>query len=121
MSKFYGPIGFAKSQETFPGSGIWENVVVEKNYRGDIIKNIKKYDVGQQLNDNININNSISIVFDTYASANFHAIKYVKWSGVYWEVNTIDINPPRLVLNIGGVYNGPKAETSAGINEHPRH
>ena len=34
MSRWYGKIGFSVQEETSPG--IWNEVVVEKNYYGDI-------------------------------------------------------------------------------------
>ena len=120
MSRFYGPIGFAISKETFEGSGVWEDVVIEKKYRGDVIRNIKRWDNGEHLNSNLNVNNSISIVSDPYISAKLYAIKYVKWLGEYWTITSVDVQPPRMILSIGGVYNGPKADASGVFNEHPR-
>ena len=107
MSKFYGPIGFVVSAETEKGSGIWDDVVTEKNYRGEITKNVKRWDGGEYLNDDLNISNVLSIVADPYATSNLFAIKYVKWLGSYWCVKTAEVQSPRLVLTLGGVYNGP--------------
>lgn len=120
MARFYGPIGFAVSQETEEGSGIWEDVVVERNYRGDVSRNIRRLDNGEHLNSNLNINNTVSIVADPYASAKIFAIRYIKWLGEYWTVTSVEVQSPRLVLSIGGVYNGPKAEPSGTSGEHPR-
>lgn len=120
MARFYGPIGFAISKETEEGSGIWEDVVVERNYRGDVSRNYKRWENGENLNSDLNISNTISIVADPYASAKFFAIKYVKWLGEYWNVSNIEVQTPRLILSIGGVYNGPKAPTSGTFGEHPR-
>lgn len=120
MAKFYGPIGFAFPQETEEGSGIWEDVVVERNYRGDVTRNGKRWENGEQLHDNLNINNTISIVADPYAFSKLFAIKYVKWLGSYWEITSVEAQTPRLVLSIGGVYNGPTAPASGTFGEHPR-
>lgn len=120
MAKFYGPIGFVVSTETEDGSGIWEDIVVERNYRGDVSKNVERWDGGEHLNSNLNIRNVISIVADPYASSKLFAIRYVKWLGEYWEVVTAEVTPPRITLTIGGVYNGPKAEPSGTFGEHPR-
>jgi len=120
MAKFYGPIGFVVSTETEKGSGIWDDVVVERNYRGDVIRNYKRWDNGEHLNSDLNINNTISIVADPYASAKIFAIRYVKWLGGYWQVTNVEVQPPRLLLSIGGVYNGPTKESSGSFSEHPR-
>lgn len=120
MAKFYGPIGFVCSEETEPGSGIWEDVVEERNYRGDVTKVYNRWEKSDKLNDNISISNNISIVADPYVSSNLYKIRYVKWLGGYWEITGIDVQPPRLVLTIGGVYNGPTKGSTASIDEHPR-
>lgn len=120
MARFYGPIGFVNSQETFEGSGIWEDVPFEKKYRGIITKNIKKWDSSEYLNKDINISNVISIVADPYISNHLASIRYIKWLGSYWEIINVSVEHPRLVLTIGGVYNGPKVTTSEPTDEHPR-
>ena len=120
MARFYGPIGFAISQETEEGSGIWEDVVVERNYRGDVTRNTKRWENGEHLNSNLNVNNTISIVADPYASAKLFAIRYIKWLGEYWEVTSVEVQSPRLVLSVEGVYNGPKAGSPGTFGEHPR-
>lgn len=106
MARFHGLIGYAETVETRPS--IYEPVIEEKAYTGDVIKNISRNEKAENLNDNINVNNQISIVADPYAYENFHKIKYVDWMGTLWKVTSIDVNRPRLILSIGGVYNGPK-------------
>ena len=120
MAKFYGPIGFVISVETEKGSGIWEDVVIERNYRGDVIRSYKRWNNGEHLNSDLDVSNTISIVADPYASAKIFAIRYVKWLGGYWQVTNVEVQPPRLSLSIGGVYNGPTAESSGSFGEHPR-
>lgn len=119
MAIFYGPIGFVDTQETFEGSGIYEDIPVEKNYRGVITKNIKKWDSSEYLNKDLNISNVISIVADPYISNHLANIRYVKWLGSYWEIINVSVERPRLVLTIGGVYNGPKVTASESTEEHP--
>lgn len=107
MAKFYGPIGFAEESVT---NGICEEVIVEKNYRGDILKNIRKSQTSDYLLDNLDLNIKVSIVADAYANKNFFSIRYVEWMGSAWKVISVDVERPRLFLTIGGVYNGPKPE-----------
>ena len=62
--------------------------------------------IANVINDDININNSISIVADPYAYENFHNMRYAILEGVKWKITNVEINRPRLILTIGGVYNG---------------
>lgn len=120
MSKFYGIIGFVESQETEPGSGIWEDVVTERKYRGEVTKNYKRWDNSEYLNDNLNISNTISIVADPFVSNKLFSVRYVKWLGSYWKVNSAEVQAPRILLTLGGVYNGPVGESKGDVEEHPR-
>lgn len=107
MPKFYGMVGFAISEETEPGvSGIWEDHIVERPYGGDLTRNSRRFENKSQLNDNVRISNSFSIVADPYAYANFHTIRYITYNGTKWKVESVDASqPPRLVLEAGEVYN----------------
>lgn len=104
MAKFYGTVGYGVTEETTPG--VWTDRIVERNYSGDVIKNYKKSYSGESINDNIDVSNNISIISDPFAMQHFHTIKYVKWMGAAWKVSTVEVQYPRLILTIGGVYNG---------------
>ena len=110
MAKFYGTIGYIETRETSPG--VWKEYIVEKNYCGDLIRNSRRYERSEQLNDNLNISNQISIVADPYAINNFHAMRYVKFMNAVWKITDVEVNFPRLVLTVGGLYNGEQAESS---------
>lgn len=120
MPRFFGLIGFVTSEEIPEGSGIWKDVVVEKMYRGEVVKNNKRWDTNQHLNDDLNINNTISIVADPFVSNNLFSVRYIKWMGSYWKVTSAEVQFPRIILSLGGVYNGPTNGTSSEIEEHPR-
>lgn len=121
MALFYGPIGFVDTVEDPIGSGIWVEIPIERNYRGEVSKYGKRWENGsQQVNPNLTISNTISIVADPFLSNHIYAIRYIKWLGGYWEISSVDVESPKLILNIGGVYNGPKVESSEKTNEHPR-
>lgn len=104
MAKFYGAIGFATLTETVPG--VWKEQIVKHNYYGDLLQNSRRLQAADQLNDNINVTNEISIVADPYANANFHSIRYVEFMGTKWKVSNANVKYPRLILTLGGVYNG---------------
>lgn len=103
MAKYYGMIGYAEYPETAPD--VYQEVITEREAQGDVIKNIKKTTGTETLNDNITVNNQISIIADPYAYANFHSIRYVTWMGSKWKVSSVTVAYPRLILDIGGVYN----------------
>lgn len=103
MTKYYGAVGFASSVETSPD--VWTEKIVERNYYGDVTRNIRRLDGTEFINDNVVVNNSISIVADAYANENFFAIRYVSWMGSNWKVTSVEVQPPRLILTLGGVYN----------------
>ena len=72
----------------------------------DLIKNNRKLESSDSVNDNINISNSISIISDPYANENFHKMRYAKFMGTEWKVTNVEVQYPRLILTLGGVYNG---------------
>lgn len=106
--RFYGEVGYAESVETPPDSGVWVDEITEHIYQGDVLRNIRQLENNDKINDDISMNNSISIVADDFAVANFMNIRYVKWAGVYWTVSSVEVRRPRLILNLGSVYNGAK-------------
>lgn len=104
MAKFYGVIGFAEAVETTPG--VWTEEITERNYFGELGRNTRRLESSGGLNDNVNISNEISIVADPFANQNFHLMRYVEFRGTRWKISNVDVQYPRLVLTVGGVYNG---------------
>ena len=107
MAKYFGKIGFGHTREEPAGSGVWVDDISEYEYRGNIIKNSRKLQEGEKVNSDISVSNSISIVADAYAREHFFAIRYIEWAGTLWTVSDVEVQSPRLVLRLGGVYNGP--------------
>lgn len=106
MAKFYGSVGYGETKETAPG--VWEeDVVIEKKYYGDILQSNRRLESGEQLNDDINVSNKISIIADPFAYQHFFNMRYVNWMGARWKITNVEVQQPRLILSIGGVYNGP--------------
>lgn len=104
MAKFYGPIGYAETNQTTPG--VWKESIIEKNYYGDIIKNSGQIRSSGQVNEDLQISSQISIISDPYAVSNYQNVRYVTMNGAKWRVTNIDIQYPRMVLTLGGLYNG---------------
>lgn len=105
MARYSGVIGYGEKVETAPG--VWEDVITEVSYRGDVVRDILRNEKGEQLNDNLVLNNSISIVADERAFSSLPKIKYIQYQGDLWTVSSVEIKPPRLILSLGKVYNGP--------------
>lgn len=104
MAKFYGPVGYAETVETSPG--VKEEKITERFYGGDLLENTRRLENSGQVNDDLNIANEISIVADPFATQNFHKMRYVGYMGTRWKISTVKVQYPRLVLTVGGVYNG---------------
>lgn len=109
--KYHGKVGFVSFEEQTPGVDVGDPV--EREYAGDVIRNTKRWDSAQQVNPNLNISNQISIMADPYARENLFAIRYIFWMGTFWEITSVDVQYPRLILSIGGVYNGPTVGSSS--------
>lgn len=117
MARYYGMVGFVQVMED-DGFGVYEPKMVERPYYGDLIRNMKRDQTGPGVNDDITLQNDISIVADAYAYQNFHQIRYVTFLGSRWKVTSVDVERPRLNLSIGGVYNGPTPTTASAPFEH---
>jgi hypothetical protein len=103
MARFFGRIGHGTS-ETARAYG---PTSYERSYFGDVIRDARNLKPGENLNADINVQNSISIVADAYANDHFFAIRYVEWAGTLWTVSSVEVQSPRLLLTLGEVYNGP--------------
>lgn len=109
MAKFYGEIGYATVEETEPG--VWKEGITEYKYHGDLIRNTRRLQTADRLNDDINIANEISIIADPFAIQNFHSMRYVRFMGAEWKISNVEVRYPRLILTVGGVYNGEQTGT----------
>lgn len=108
MAKFYGKIGFiGETTETIPG--IWEELIQSRPYYGDVVRNVRRTNDGGSVNATVSVANQISVVADAFAFDHVYAIRYVEWGKTLWEITSVEIEHPRLVLTLGGVYTGNKA------------
>ena len=102
MAKWFGAIGFAETVETVPG--VWEEQITEHNYYGDLIRNTRRLQTTDQLNDDINVANELSIVADPFARDHFHSMRYAELMGAKWKITNVEVQYPRLLLTVGGLY-----------------
>jgi hypothetical protein len=117
MAKFYGVIGYGESVETAPG--VEEDVITERNAYGDVLRNTRQLKEGDQVNNDLTVSNSISIVADAYANDHFFAMRYISWMGTDWVVSEVDVQRPRLILRLGGVYHGQKGRPAGAAGTDP--
>lgn len=106
MARWTGKIGFGVQTEVRPA--VWKDVIEEHKYSGEITRNTRSLQVTDNLNDDITVANEISILADPFAHKNFHSMRYVEFMGDLWKITKVDVRYPRLILTIGGVYNGER-------------
>jgi len=103
MAKYAGNVGYVIPKNTSPG--VWTPQVTTKFMRGDVLNLVTRSSDYSKINEDISLTHRISIVADAFAFDNFMHIRFIEWKGVKWKVNSAEINRPRIILNIGGVYN----------------
>lgn len=104
MNRWYGKVGYIETVEIEPG--IWEEKEMVRSYYGELVRNSSKFRVSGDVNDDKDVSVELSIVADPYSSLHFHAIRYVEFGGTKWKVSTVEPKRPRLILSLGGEYNG---------------
>lgn len=103
MAKWCGEIGFGTTVETEPS--VYTEKIVPRKYMGDIIRNNRRLQTADKVNDDVVITNQISVLCDPYAMENFHAMRYATFMNSKWKITDVEVNYPRLTLTLGGVYN----------------
>ena len=110
MAKFYGEIGFSKSELVKPG--VYEDRIIARQYAGDVLQNSRRIQNSGNLIDDVVVSNRISIVADDFATQNLPFARYVVWNGNAFEVTSYEYAYPRIILTLGGLYNGQQASTA---------
>ena len=103
MARYYGAVGYEESTETVPG--VCLPTFVKHMYTGDVLRNTRRLENPGQVNDQVVVNNQLSIVADAYAYEHFFNIRYAVWMGTKWRVTNVEVQRPRLILTLGEVYN----------------
>jgi hypothetical protein len=109
--RFHGAVGYATSEEVSPG--VWADTITEIQYYGDVIRAVRRLEgpsvTPDTLNEDVSVENSISILADAYAYENVDKLRYVSWNGSNWRVTSAENRRPRLILMIGDLWNGNTA------------
>lgn len=111
--KYYDDVTFVLQHEDPNAPGVWKEYAVTKPYMGDWKRIESKWNAGSNLIDDKRVNNQLEIISDPFAVMNFTHIRYVKWMGQKWSVNTVTLRPPRIVMEIGGLYNAATESLSS--------
>lgn len=111
--KYYGDVTFVIQREDPEAPGDWKEYKVVKPYKGDWTRLESRWNSGDKINDDKRVNNQLEIIADTFSTINFTDIRCVKWMGHQWAVTTVTPRPPKLVLEIGGLYNAGTESLSA--------
>jgi hypothetical protein len=106
--RFSGAVGFGTESEGAPG--VWSTSITERSYFGDVLSSAVRQDpplsVPPEVSQNVSLQNRVSIVGDPYAHENYMHIRYVVLDGHRWAVSEVTIQRPRLILTVGGIWDG---------------
>jgi len=103
MAKFAGLVGYVTQEETVPG--VWSPVENPKMMKGDVIRQSSSSQNGDKVNSDVSLNHRVSLVGDAYAFGNYYNIKWISIDGRKWEVDSVEIQRPRIIVSLGGPYN----------------
>lgn len=104
MAKFAGLVTYVVTKETVPG--VWAEVAESVTMRGDIIRKGAVVQNGDKVNDDVVLNHRVSLVADDYALGNYQDIKRIQIDGREWNINNIEVQRPRIIVTVGGLWNG---------------
>lgn len=104
MAKFSGLVGYVTQSETSPG--VWSSVENPIMMKGDIIRQSSNSQNDDKVNSDISLSHRVSLVGDAYAFGNYYNIRWVEINGLKWEISSIEIQRPRIIVSLGGIWNG---------------
>lgn len=104
MAKYAGQVGFASQVETVPG--VWVNDIKERFLKGDVIRANANIESGTNINNDVSLNHRVSLIGASISTAEYYNIKYITLDGFKWEAKSIEIQRPRLIVTLGGMWNG---------------
>lgn len=104
MAKYAGLVGYVTDEENPPG--VWSANTTVREMRGDVLRAAFVPQGTDRVNKNITLQHRISVVGDAYSFENFYAIRWLEFMGKKWEVTMAETASPRIILTLGGIYNG---------------
>lgn len=103
--KYSGKFGLASTVETAPG--VWDDVITERDYIGDVVQRTEAFSLESSVLPHYRTTTSVSVLSDGVLKENYTNLRYVTYAGERWAIASVVVQPPRLVVYIGEVYNGP--------------
>jgi hypothetical protein len=104
LARFAGLVGYATQVEEAPG--VWSPDETSKMMKGDIIRQSSTSQDNGKVNSDISLNHRVSLLGDAYAFNSYYAIKWIQIDGRKWEVTSVEIKRPRIIVTVGGLWNG---------------
>jgi hypothetical protein len=98
MARFAGFVGYVTQVESVPG--VWSPVENPKYMRGDVIRQSST-----SQNGDISLNHRVSLIGDSYTFNNYYNIKWVEIGSAKWSVTSVEIQRPRVIITLGGLWN----------------
>jgi len=110
--KFHGVVGVATGDqiEKPANSGIFVDEIEERVATGEQIRDTRQIANPDKVNFDMTLSTTISVMADVFADVDFLAFRYCERAGVKWVIVNVEPARPRLLLTLGGVYNGPTPE-----------
>lgn len=105
--KYSGKVGFADTREIT--IDVYEEGIVEKHMIGDFLRYSSQYHfVSQSTVSDIQANHRISLIGTPYAREKFQKMVYITINGERWRISAAELATPRIIVTLGGIYNGPE-------------
>lgn len=97
-------LGFSeKNKEVRPG--VWKMQPEEVTHRAKLLTYNKDYDSGEEVNDDLKLRNRYEIVMKD-KKLDYQDMRYVIVKGTKWKVSALEFLEVRIIITLGGVYNG---------------
>lgn len=107
MNKWYGVVGFMTTVPDPDHRGTFIEQLTIRKYYGDILRVSQRWQpVADKTNDDISVSHRISILSDPFAAQHFHEIRFVEWLGTRYKAESVEVEYPRIIISLGGVYHG---------------
>lgn len=110
MARFHGMLGFAIQTEVRPG--VFQERITECECYGRVLNASFMNQQTSETNEDLRVNNRVSITANTYAIENFQFMRYLTYMGVKWRISNVEVQYPELILSIGGVYNARPTQSA---------
>lgn len=103
MAKYSGLVGYVTQGETTPG--VWSSIENPVPMRGDLIRASLSRQNDSKVNSDVSLNHRVSLIGDAYAFQQYYNIRWIELDGLRWEVNSVELQRPRIIVTIGGPWN----------------